>query len=695
MLKLRSVGTLESPDDSTANSRAQLNRRDQNSVRAIVVVLALILCCRASFLTAQTRNSQKPTINGLNPPVGNSGITLRVLGSGFGGQQGESFVTIGGIVAQPISWSDSEVRVIVPRISAGVPVVVTRNKVSSNAISLDFLLSVRAVPQPVYITPDEGYVGVEEVREFKLVDQQGHEIFGVVWKTDDPKVADFDYVSDVANDSAPSMLMGHSPGKVTITATSQSSTAQAIAWVHAEGRMVPGVPTWSLYPHTIKDRFSDVVKSQPWNPGDPDIYVMENRGSEFSILALDRNGHEMWTRDLTGVGIGLVGNAPGEDGKTGGGVLVFGREAMTQLSGQGKIVWSNSATANDLSYWATGYDGNIYAVAGRDKDRSLKVFDGGSGSLRYQIAIPLGSFTISTGSKTEQPTCADVKPVTLQIPTKFGPVIAGDAHAYYVYSVQNAVFVSDGPCSWNPLTSEPGSYRMTEETFLIEVNANKHIRTTILATDFFAGRVFGFYEGSRQGTFRFIPMNPKEDRIPLTSVYELTPSDAAGVWVELTRQSRVASEPSYTSLIRDLDGKIQFTIAPPGGAARIALADNGSVLLDNGGDAVTVMDPDTGHALWSYRPRGTVTVHILSATDDGGLLVYEINRESTIPTTTIRHLDADGKALESVTLPGDLGSGGSPAYFFENEILVQDPYFSGIHIIPLGSTLPGTANPIP
>src|SRR5206468_8535569 len=128
------------------------------------------------------------------------------------------------------------VRVIVPTISAPVPVVVTRNAVPSNAVKLDFILGARALPQSVYITPDEAYVGVEDVREFTLVDQQGREVSDVVWKTDDPKVAVFTYVSDAdANDdSAPRMLIGPSPGKVIITATSQSGTAQAIAWVHPE-----------------------------------------------------------------------------------------------------------------------------------------------------------------------------------------------------------------------------------------------------------------------------------------------------------------------------------------------------------------------------------------------------------------------------------------------------------------------------
>ena len=611
-----------------------------------------------------------------------------MLGSGFGGQQGESFVTISGVVAHPISWSDSEIRVFVPEISTVAPVVVTRNEVSSNAVNLDFAISVRSVAQSVYITPDEVYIGIDDVREFKLMDQQGHEIPDAVWKSDDPRVANFDYVSDVPNDeSALRTLRGIAHGRVTITATSSSGTAQAEAWVHAQGQMVAGVPTWSLYPHTVKDRFTDVVKGQPFNPGDPDIYVMENHQSGFSILALDGNGHEMWARDLSGVGIGLVGNAPDGDGKTAGGVLVFERDAMMQLSSEGSIVWSNSATADNLSEWAVGYDGSIYAVAGRSRDQSLKVFDESSGNLRYQVAIPSGSFTISSSSK-EQPTCGGVKLPAIHQPSK-GPVIDSQGRAYYVYSVSDVTFVSDGPCSWNAQSPQSGSYRMTEDTFLAELDADHSVRTTILATDFFAGRVYVYDESSHEG-FRFVPMNRKEDRIPLTEVYELAPSDSGGVWVELTRRPRAASQPSYTSLIRVADGTIQFAIAPPGGAARIALADNGNVLLDNGGVAVTVMDADTGHALWSYRPTGTAKVHILSATDDDGLLVYEVNRELGTANTTIHHFDADGKIMESVSLPGDFSSGGPPRYFFAGEMLVQDPYFSAIHIIPLGSTPPET-----
>ena len=74
-----------------------------------------------------------PSITGLSLSSGPPQMGLTISGSGFGGTQGTSSVTLGGITMPVVSgtWSDTGVTVQVPTTGAG-NIAVTVNSVGSN-----------------------------------------------------------------------------------------------------------------------------------------------------------------------------------------------------------------------------------------------------------------------------------------------------------------------------------------------------------------------------------------------------------------------------------------------------------------------------------------------------------------------------------------------------------------------------------
>lgn len=57
----------------------------------------------------------KPTISNITPPTGPSGALAKINGSGFGGTQGNSTVTVDGVIVKPTSWSDTAIAITVPQ----------------------------------------------------------------------------------------------------------------------------------------------------------------------------------------------------------------------------------------------------------------------------------------------------------------------------------------------------------------------------------------------------------------------------------------------------------------------------------------------------------------------------------------------------------------------------------------------------
>ncbi|HUI75386.1 MAG TPA: kelch repeat-containing protein [Candidatus Acidoferrum sp.] len=75
------------------------------------------------------------SITSISPIAGQVGAAVTIMGTGFGGSQGSSLVTINGTLAPVTSWSDTQVVVTVWSGTTSGPLVVTVGGVESNAIS--------------------------------------------------------------------------------------------------------------------------------------------------------------------------------------------------------------------------------------------------------------------------------------------------------------------------------------------------------------------------------------------------------------------------------------------------------------------------------------------------------------------------------------------------------------------------------
>ena len=75
-----------------------------------------------------------PVIGKLKPKSGSVGTVVKIKGAHFGVSQGDSTVTFNGVVAAPVSWSDTKIKAPVPVGATTGPVVVTVNGQASSGI---------------------------------------------------------------------------------------------------------------------------------------------------------------------------------------------------------------------------------------------------------------------------------------------------------------------------------------------------------------------------------------------------------------------------------------------------------------------------------------------------------------------------------------------------------------------------------
>ena len=74
----------------------------------------------------------KPVVTAINPPTGQPGARVTVTGSNFGPTQGNSTITIGGVPATVLSWSDTKIVVTIGAGATSGAVVVTTAQGGSN-----------------------------------------------------------------------------------------------------------------------------------------------------------------------------------------------------------------------------------------------------------------------------------------------------------------------------------------------------------------------------------------------------------------------------------------------------------------------------------------------------------------------------------------------------------------------------------
>lgn len=102
----------------------------------------------------------RPGICTITPSSGASGVSVDVLGTGFGDVQGAGGISVAGRSADVKKWSGSIITMAVPNLLGGTwPVIVTAAGVDSNGAAFSVPVSANTAPRLTSIEPSSGPVG--------------------------------------------------------------------------------------------------------------------------------------------------------------------------------------------------------------------------------------------------------------------------------------------------------------------------------------------------------------------------------------------------------------------------------------------------------------------------------------------------------------------------------------------------------
>jgi hypothetical protein len=109
-------------------------------VLSLLVLMSAAAGCGSSGSSGPVDVPEIPTnpvITSVNPSEAKAGDQIEIAGSGFGGAQGSSSVSINGVHASSIlSWNDRAITVVVPDGATTGSVIVTEGGVASNSVSV-------------------------------------------------------------------------------------------------------------------------------------------------------------------------------------------------------------------------------------------------------------------------------------------------------------------------------------------------------------------------------------------------------------------------------------------------------------------------------------------------------------------------------------------------------------------------------
>jgi hypothetical protein len=616
----------------------------------------------------------RPAIQSLTPQSAAIGAEVSVRGIRFGASQGSSQVTLGGQVLQPVYWSDTQVKFVVPSGARSAPVVVTVGAQSSNAIELHVAIGMRTTPQTSYVSPDEMTLAIGESSELTLVDPDGHLVTGVTWTIDDSTVAIVSVENDLSDGGDAPHLVGVASGQATVTATSALGTATGSVTVHA---VIPaGTRLWSVYPDSADDFIAQMIVGQPKAPSDPAVFAVESLAAGgVSIRGITETGKQLW-RTFVGRGdydVSADSYVNTSVGTSDGGIVVDTGAALVKLSGAGTIAWTHAGTS-DESVNAIGFDGSIYGRLAGD----LAVWDGDTGALRYTVPLtmPNGKLVVHGNTSSSNPywdaaNCAPFDssqppaPLPIASTGTKGQFIAGDGHYYYAYQVDDVTFTSDTVCSIPNQYSIPlvGRYEVDTKVFLVELRPTGPGAKTEIAHDTAALGHNTDRNGPHQGSEVGDAVNcdmlasgtgclPRawstSKTIPKTEMNDVIPDGAGGVMITrtITDENRL---PNFR-LSRIVGGAVQYEIPAPNGVTHtnVTITDDGTSVF-SGGSQFTAIDPVSG-AIVTAGANPFNYFQVLSTTDDGGFVMETPQYSYDGFTTTLSQIDATGTMTGTVAL---------------------------------------------
>ena len=252
-------------------------------------------------------------IASINPNSGWPGTSVTITGTGFGWNQGNGTVWLGGTNGQVVSWSNTQVvAVVAPSAVTGV-VRIEQNGVLSNALTFTVPTS-----NAVTLNPNMLNLVAGQTQTIQALDANGQPVTGLTWASSNPTVV------SLSTDDPP-ILTALTGGHVTITAGAASADVTV-----SYGTPPTGTVIWSS-PGDGSGVIS-IVPAVPSATGVADVFALNG---DCNVQAITSDGSVAWTAN--------IGQLPQYTGNPGpcneflpdfqGGFVVKGESSTTDADG--------------------------------------------------------------------------------------------------------------------------------------------------------------------------------------------------------------------------------------------------------------------------------------------------------------------------------------------------------------------------
>lgn len=331
-----------------------------------------------------------PIITSVNPTEAKVGDEIRVTGGGFGNGQGESIFIVGEAAASIVSWSDTEIRALVPEGASTGSVKVAAGGVESSPGALVVLwskenpenvpLSTAANDQffPQMLPDGQGgaIVAWVDLRNGTSTDVYAQRVNGggaVLWTGDGVPIS-----AAANNQSVPHLVSDGSGGAILAWEDNRTGTYDIYAqrvnrdgtvqWT-ADGVPISAASNAQLSPQLISDGAGGaiIVWLDFRNGGTPDLFVQRVNGE----------GIVQWAAD--GVPVSIAANAQQSphlisDG-SGGAFLVW----QDHRSGTNSDIYAQRINSSGLVQWAA--DGIAVSTAAGNQQFPQFISDSDGGAI--------------------------------------------------------------------------------------------------------------------------------------------------------------------------------------------------------------------------------------------------------------------------------------------------------------------------
>jgi hypothetical protein len=366
-------------------------------------------------------------IASVSPNSGGPGTSVTITGTGFGWNQGNGSVWLGGTNGQVMSWSNNQVVAVVSASAVSGVVRIEQNGVLSNALTFTVPAS-----NAVTLNPNMLSLVAGQTQTIQALDANGQPVTGLTWASSNPKVV------SLSSDDPP-LLTALTAGHVTITAGAASADVTVYY-----GTLPTGTVIWSN-----PGDGSGVMKIVPAVPsatGVADVFALN---WDCNVQAIRSDGSVAWTANIGQPPQYGEGGACNEFVPDFQGGLVVKSETSTTNPGNGQVSFRYHLQKFD------GMTGQAYPAYDLQSaswiDMNFQDTPFGSPWIRsFSPTVVHTDGTIFTIDSTEQDlfqvgtVMLDViDPLTGQPKAQFGMgsggvgplIIAGDGYAYLPYVI--------------------------------------------------------------------------------------------------------------------------------------------------------------------------------------------------------------------------------------------------------------------